>query len=174
VDKYDSSNFWVKRGGKWYATPLPLVLLVVESTDVVFAVDSIPAIFAITTDTFIVYTSNVFAILGLRALFFLLAGFLGMFLYLSTGLALVLGFVGIKMLIEEPLRPFLDQIRIGKQTTILISLGVVASILTVSVIASLIAARREILEASPLEEVTDDPNVVRAEEAKEGAAPPGA
>jgi tellurite resistance protein TerC len=173
VDKYDSSNFWVKRGGKWYATPLPLVLLVVESTDVVFAVDSIPAIFAITTDTFIVYTSNVFAILGLRALFFLLAGFLGMFRYLSTGLALVLGFVGIKMLIEEPLRPFLDQIGVGKQTTILISLAVVATILTVSVVASLIAARRDHLEPSPPEEATDDPTIVRADDAKESAVPPG-
>ena len=79
IDNYDSPRFWVRREGRWHATPLPLVLLVVESTDVMFATDSIPAIFAITKDTFIVYTSNIFAILGLRALYFLLVGFLGMF-----------------------------------------------------------------------------------------------
>jgi tellurite resistance protein TerC len=143
VNRYASSSFWVKRDGRWCATPLPLVLLVVESTDVVFAVDSIPAIFAITKDTFIVYTSNIFAILGLRALFFLLAGFLGMFRYLSTGLALVLAFVGLKMILEEPLQPFLVQAGIGQNMLILISLGVVVSILTVAVIASMIAERRE-------------------------------
>src|SRR5262249_21585506 len=134
--------FWVKRHGRWHATPLPLVLLVVESTDVVFAVDSIPAIFAITKDTFIVYTSNIFAILGLRALFFLLAGFLGMFRYLSTGLALVLAFVGLKMIVEEPLHPYLERAGIDRNELILISLGVVASILTVAVVASVIAERR--------------------------------
>src|SRR5207237_5305693 len=109
VDNYESPRFWVRRQGRWHATPLPLVLLVVETTDVMFAVDSIPAIFAITKDTFIVYTSNIFAILGLRALFFLLAGFLGMFRYLSTGLAAVLAFVGLKMIVEEPLHPYLEQ-----------------------------------------------------------------
>src|SRR5439155_2554469 len=105
---YDSPTFWVKREGRWYATPLPLVVLVVESTDVVFALDSIPAIFGITKDTFIVYTSNIFAILGLRSLFFLLAGFLGMFRYLSVGLAAVLAFVGLKMILEVPLEHFLE------------------------------------------------------------------
>jgi TerC family integral membrane protein len=143
IDNYDEPGFWVKREGKWFATPLPLVLLVIESTDVVFAVDSIPAIFAITQDTFIVYTSNIFAILGLRALFFLLAGFLGMFRYLSTGLSLVLGFVAIKMLVEDPLQPYLQSHGIGRNHLILISLGVVATILTVAVIASIVASRRE-------------------------------
>jgi tellurite resistance protein TerC len=85
----------------WLATPLFLVLLVVEATDVVFAVDSIPAIFAISRDPFIVLTSNVFAILGLRALYFVLAGIIGMFRYLSQGLALVLCFIGVKMLISD-------------------------------------------------------------------------
>src|SRR5439155_22135406 len=99
VDDYESPRFWVKREGRWHATPLPLVLLVIESTDVFFALDSIPAVFAITKDTFVVYTSNIFAILGLRALFFLLAGFLGMFRYLNTGLAVVLAFVGLKMIV---------------------------------------------------------------------------
>jgi tellurite resistance protein TerC len=143
VSDYDSPTFWTKRDGRWFATPLPLVLLVVESTDVVFAVDSIPAIFAITKDTFIVYTSNIFAILGLRALFFLLAGFLGMFRYLSTGLAVVLAFVGLKMIVEEPLHAYLEQAGIGRNALILISLGVVAGILTASVVASIIAGPKD-------------------------------
>lgn len=149
VNDYDSPTFWVKRKGRWYATPLPLVLLVVESTDVLFAVDSIPAIFAITKDTFIVYTSNIFAILGLRALFFLLAGFLGMFRYLNTGLALVLGFVGLKMIVEEPFRDYLEQFGIGRNALVLISLVVVAGILGVAVIASVVAGRRERMEHRP-------------------------
>jgi tellurite resistance protein TerC len=136
VTDYDSPRFWVRRAGRWYATPLPLVLLVVETTDVVFAVDSIPAIFAVTKDIFIVYTSNIFAILGLRALFFLLAGFLGMFRYLGTGLALVLAFVGLKMIVEEPLAPYLERVGVGREGLILISLGVVAGILTAAVLAS--------------------------------------
>ncbi len=156
VDNYDSPRFWVRREGRWHATPLPLVLLVVESTDVVFAIDSIPAIFAITTDTFIVYTSNIFAILGLRALYFLLANFLGMFRYLNVGLALVLAFVGVKMLLEEPLQPYLQASGIGKRELILFSLGVIASILTVSVIASILAGPKEPLEHPP-EAVTLDP-----------------
>jgi tellurite resistance protein TerC len=143
VSDYDSTRFWVQRAGKWYATPLPLVLLVVESTDVVFAVDSIPAIFAITKDTFIVYTSNIFAILGLRAMFFLLAGFLGMFRYLNTGLAIVLAFVGLKMIVEEPLAPYLERAGIGPNALILISLGVVAGILTTSIVASIVAGPKK-------------------------------
>jgi tellurite resistance protein TerC len=143
VTDYDSNQFWVLRAGKRYATPLPLVLLVVESTDVVFAVDSIPAIFAITKDTFIVYTSNIFAILGLRAMFFLLAGFLGTFRFLSTGLAVVLAFVGLKMIVEEPLSPYLEQIGVGKNGLILISLGMVAGILTTAVVASIVAGPKK-------------------------------
>jgi tellurite resistance protein TerC len=149
VDDYSSPHFWVKRAGRWHATPLPLVLLVVESTDVLFAVDSIPAIFGVTRDAFIVYTSNVFAILGLRAMYFLLAGFLGMFRYLSVGLALVLGFVGVKMIVEEPLHPYLEAHGIGSRETILFSLGVIALILAVAVIASLIAGPKEPLEHPP-------------------------
>ncbi len=171
VSDYDSPRFWVKRAGRWYATPLPLVLLVVESTDVLFAVDSIPAIFAVTKDTFIVYTSNIFAILGLRALFFLLAGFLGMFRYLSTGLAVVLAFVGLKMIAEEPLHPYLEHAGIGQTGLILISLGVVAGILAVAVVASVIAGPKEPLEHPP-EAAADDTAVVRADAAAGGAVPP--
>lgn len=97
---YHDEQFFVRQGSRLFATPLFLVLLVVEITDVTFALDSIPAIFGITRDAFIVYTSNVFAILGLRALYFLLAGVLDYFRYLSAGLALVLTFIGAKMLVE--------------------------------------------------------------------------
>ena len=109
------------------ATPLFVVLVLVETTDLIFAVDSIPAIFAITTDPFIVYTSNVFAILGLRALYFLLAGVIHKFHFLKLGLSVVLVFVGVKMLLTD-----IYHMPIG------ISLGVIATILTVSVIASLL------------------------------------
>lgn len=154
-NNYDSPTFWVKRDGRWFATPLPLVVLVVESTDVVFALDSIPAIFGITKNTFIVYTSNIFAILGLRSMFFLLAGFLGMFRYLSVGLAAVLGFVGLKMIVVEPLEPYLEQAGISRPTVILLSLVVVAGILTVAVVASIIAGPKEPLEHPP-EAVAED------------------
>src|SRR5207245_5691593 len=138
LDSYETTRFWVRRDGRWYATPLPLVLDVVESIDIVFAVDSIPAIFGITQDTFLVYTSNVFAILGLRALYFLLANLLGMFRYLHVGLALVLAFVGLKMLVEEPLRAPLEAVGLGKKQLILLSLGVIAAILSVAVVISIV------------------------------------
>jgi tellurite resistance protein TerC len=94
------SRFFVREGGKLFATPLFVVLLTVEITDITLAVDSIPAVFGITRDPFIVYTSNVFAILGLRALYFLLAGVLGRLRYLTAGLAFVLVFIGVKMIAE--------------------------------------------------------------------------
>jgi tellurite resistance protein TerC len=124
---YASERFWVKRAGRWYATPLPLVLLVVETTDLLFALDSIPAIFAVTEDVFIVYTSNIFAILGLRALYFLLAGSLMRFRFLNEGLAAVLGFVGVKMLIKR-----------WYDISPLTSLLVVGTILGIALLASLI------------------------------------
>lgn len=126
-------KFFVKKEEKTYVTNLFIVLLVVETTDVVFAVDSIPAVFAVTNDTFIVYTSNVFAILGLRAMYFLLAGVMDMFRYLKYGLALVLIFVGVKMLLGHSEY----KIPIG------ISLGVIATILTVSIAASLLFVKHE-------------------------------
>jgi tellurite resistance protein TerC len=139
ADDHDTTHFWIRRDGRLFVTPLLIVLIVVESTDVVFALDSIPAIFAVTRDVFIVYTSNIFAILGLRALYFLLAGFLDRFRYLHYGLAGVLGFVGLKMLIEEPLRPYFESHGISEHGLILLSLAVVASILSVAVVASVIA-----------------------------------
>lgn len=133
---YREERFFVRQQGKLYATPLFLVLLVVEITDVTFAVDSIPAIFGITRDPFIVFTSNVFAILGLRALYFLLAGVLDKFAYLKIALALVLVFIGGKMIVE----PWLH-ISVG------ISLGVVMGMLGISVIASLLVKPKKVVEA---------------------------
>ncbi|MDQ7842304.1 MAG: TerC family protein [Armatimonadota bacterium] len=127
VPRYHGAAFFVREGGRRAATPLMIALLTVEATDIVFAVDSIPAIFAITTDPFIVFTSNLFAILGLRALYFLLAGLLHRFHYLKVGLSLVLVFVGLKMLISPVLR-----------IPIVLSLGVVALLIGVSVAASLL------------------------------------
>jgi len=130
TENYEGEKFFVRRLGKLMATPLFLVLLMVESTDLIFAVDSIPAIFAVTNDPFIVYTSNVFAILGLRSLYFLLANVMDKFQYLKIGLAFVLTFVGIKMVLVD-----LYKIPVG------ISLGIIATILTISVLASLWKAR---------------------------------
>jgi tellurite resistance protein TerC len=98
--EFHGRRFLVKQGGRRHATPLLVALVAVEATDVIFAVDSIPAIFAVTRDPFIVFTSNIFAILGLRALYFLLAGVIAKFRYLRLGLGLVLGFVGVKMLLS--------------------------------------------------------------------------
>ena len=132
VTGYRGSRFTVVENGKRYATPLLAVLVVVEATDVVFAVDSIPAIFAVTGDPFIVYTSNIFAILGLRALYFLLADVMDRFHYLKLGLAFVLCFVGVKMLI-------LDVYKIP----VVASLVVVASLLAGSIVASLFRPQSE-------------------------------
>jgi tellurite resistance protein TerC len=96
-----AENFTTKINGRWMLTPLALVLIVIDVMDLVFAVDSIPAVFAITQDPFIVYTSNICAILGLRSLYFLLAGLMNRFIYLKTGLALILGFVGLKMILAK-------------------------------------------------------------------------
>ena len=137
--EYQGSRFFVRQAGKLMATPLFLVLLMVESTDLVFAVDSIPAIFAVSQDPFIVYTSNVFAILGLRSLYFLLAGVMDKFYYLKLGLSVVLTFVGVKMLMPD-LSLLLTGVSYKIPTAV--SLGVVAGILAVAVAASLLRARR--------------------------------
>ena len=131
VPDYQGAKFVVVRDGRRYATPLFVVLVAVEATDLVFAVDSIPAVFAVTRDPFIVYTSNIFAILGLRAMYFLLAGIIDRFRFLKLGLAAVLVFVGAKMCVT----PFL-KIPIGG------SLAVVAGLLAASVVASWLAPGR--------------------------------
>jgi len=126
TDEYHGQRFFVRQGVRWVATPMLAVLVAIETTDVVFAVDSIPAIFAVTDEPFLVFTSNAFAILGLRALYFLLAGMMGRFVYLKTGLAAILLFVGAKMLLTEVWK-----------VPIALSLLVIASILAVAVVASL-------------------------------------
>ena len=132
---YDEEQFFTYVDGKRVGTLLLLVLIIVEVTDIVFAVDSIPAIFAVTKNAFIVYTSNVFAILGLRSMYFLLAGVLGKFHYLRQGLAIVLTFIGVKMLIA-----------IGHiEIPIWISLLVVLVVLSASIIASLLWPRRQVV-----------------------------
>lgn len=135
TEKYHGGDFFMRHAGKLMATPLFVVLIIVETTDLIFALDSIPAIFAITTNAFLVYTSNIFAILGLRSLYFLLAGVIDKFRYLKLGLAVVLTFVGVKMLIEGFLH-----IPTG------LSLGIVAIILAIAIAASLLIAEKTAVE----------------------------
>ena len=125
---YRGDRFFVREKGVLMATPLFVVLILVEISDLIFAVDSIPAIFAVTTDPFIVYTSNVFAILGLRSLYFALAGVMDKFHYLKLGLGVILTFVGVKMLLVHT--PY--------KIDTLLSLGVIVVILTTSVVCSLL------------------------------------
>jgi tellurite resistance protein TerC len=129
-------DLFVKERGRWKATALFAALLVVEASDLVFAVDSIPAVLAVTTDTFIVYTSNVFAIMGLRALYFLLAGVVTTFRFLKAGISVVLGYVGIKMVLVDVF-----------PIPVSVSLGVVAGILAVSVAASVVLPARKLKES---------------------------
>ena len=144
TDGYHGKHFVVRHAGKLMATPLLLVLLVVEATDVVFAVDSIPAIFGVTQDPFLVFTSNIFAILGLRALYFLLADLMDRFHYLPYGLGAVLVFIGAKMLVHD-----------WVHVPIELSLGVVALLLAGAVAASLLWPPDE--EEVPEVEVEDAP-----------------
>ncbi|PWT86972.1 MAG: hypothetical protein C5B56_11530 [Proteobacteria bacterium] len=132
TQEYDGEHFFVRREGRWFATPLFLVLIVVEITDITLAVDSIPAIFGITRDPFIVYTSNVFAILGLRALYFLLAGALGKLRFLTAGLSAVLVFIGGKMLAEY----WID-------VPVYISLAIVGGLLSIALIFSLLMPAKQ-------------------------------
>ncbi len=132
TSRFDGHRFFTVENGKRLATPLFFALVTIEFTDVVFALDSIPAIFAVTTDPFIVFTSNIFAILGLRSLYFLLAGFVEKFTYLKPSLAVVLLFVGAKMVI-------VDVVKIHPA----VSLAVIVSILGTGVLASVVKARRE-------------------------------
>jgi tellurite resistance protein TerC len=140
-ERYDGAHFFTRDGGRWLATPLFLVLVMVELTDLVFAVDSIPAIFAVTGDPFIVFTSNIFALLGLRSLYFLLAGMVERFRYLKFGLVGILLFVGAKLLLAGVWK-----------IPIAVSLAVIAGILAVAIGASLVrdAAKRRTVAAAPL------------------------
>lgn len=140
---YERDHFIVRRAGKIMVTPLLLVLLIIESTDLVFAVDSIPAVFAVTRDPFIVYTSNVFAILGLRSLYFVFANVIDKFYYLKLALSVILTYVGVKMLLAD----------ISPIPTLL-SLLIIACVLTIAVVASVIRARRTTAMSAREEETT--------------------
>jgi tellurite resistance protein TerC len=135
TSSYDGQKLFTKENGRRVATPLFVVLIMIETTDVVFAVDSVPAILAISRETFIVFSSNAFAILGLRALYFLLAGMAGTFRYLNIGLGFILVFVGVKMVVAEWYHP-----------PMWLSLGVIAVVLAISITVSLWADRREAKE----------------------------
>lgn len=148
TNRYDGQKLFTKENGKRVATPLFAVLILIEATDVVFAVDSVPAILAISRETFIVYASNAFAILGLRALFFLLGGLAGKFRFLNIGLGVILFYVGIKMLlVNEP---------IGWHPPTYLSLSVIAVVLTVAIWASIWADRRDPISAKVPEDLRDD------------------
>lgn len=131
TDDYEGTRFFSRIDGRRAITPLFIVLLVVESSDVLFAIDSIPAIFAVTRDPFLVFTSNVFAILGLRSLYFALASLIHQFRYLKIGLVFILGYVGVKMLLSH-----------HYAVPTVISLAVITGMLSVSIVASIAAARR--------------------------------
>lgn len=132
TENYEEGHFFVKRAGKYFATPLCVVLVSIETTDLIFAVDSIPAILAITNDPFIVYTSNIFAILGLRSLFFALSGMIKLFDYLHYGLGAILVFIGLKMVLSDVVK-----------IPIHVALGFVVLTLVGSVIVSLVMAGRK-------------------------------
>jgi len=132
TDDLERARFFVRREGRLYATPLFVALVMVELTDVVFAVDSIPAILAVTRDPFLVFTSNAFAILGLRSLYFAVAGLMAMFRYLKYSLVLILAFVGVKMLLVS-----------HYHVPNLVSLGIIAGTLAGGIVASVLATRRE-------------------------------
>jgi tellurite resistance protein TerC len=139
----DGQRFFTRLDGRLALTPLALVLLLIETTDLIFAVDSVPAVFSVTRTAFIVFTSNIFAIIGLRSMYFLLAGALGYFRCLKIGLSFVLAFIGVKMLLDphdHPPRWFQIEIPTG------VSLLVVAAILSVSIALSVTAAKRDKLK----------------------------
>jgi tellurite resistance protein TerC len=136
---FEGEGFFVRRAGRLCATPLFAVIVVVMTTDVVFAVDSIPAIFAITSSVFVVWTANAFAVLGLRPLYFMLAGMIRRFVYLQTGLSVVLVFVGVKFMVSD---------LVGK-VPIWVSLPFIATVVGVSILASLWKTRGQEREALP-------------------------
>ena len=136
--EYAGKKFFVRTGGKRSMTPLFLVLLTIETTDIAFATDSIPAIFAITRDAFIIFTSNIFAVLGLRSLYFLVAGFMGQFRFLKYGLSAVLAFIGAKMLLER-----------WVQVPIHVSLLIIFFLLSVAILASLLRPEKNTSAVKP-------------------------
>lgn len=161
-DTYHGDKFWVRDAGRLVATPLLAVLVLIEATDLVFAVDSIPAVFSVTREPFLVFTSNAFAILGLRALYFLLGALLNRLVYLKTGLAVILTFVGLKMLLSEVIH-----------IPVAVSLGVIAACLAVTTWASLRAARRSDLSTSDRQDAVGRSERSRVAERETAPSLPG-
>jgi len=164
TEEFHGQRFWVKKAGVWVATPLLSVLVLIEITDIIFAVDSIPAIFAVTQEPFLVFTANAFAILGLRAMYFLLADLIDRFIYLKTGLAFVLIWVGVKMLL----------LMVGVKIPTLVSLAIVITIITASIVISLRSTRDQSSRPGSAADAADHaqhPNAVPT--AGESAPPPG-
>jgi len=144
TDEPNLHNFFVKKGKRWYATTFFVVLLIIEGSDLIFAVDSIPAVLSVSKDPFIVYTSNIFAILGLRSLYFALSGIMKYFFYLKYALAGILSFIGFKMCFNE----FCNQMDYGREISNLASLGVIVGLLTLSIVASLLVNKKGMDEVS--------------------------
>ncbi len=144
TDEPNVHQFFVKRNHKWYATSFFLVLLVIEGSDLIFAVDSIPAVLSVSKDPFIVYTSNIFAILGLRSLYFALSGIMKYFYYLKYALAGILSFIGFKMCFNE----FCTQMGYELEISNMVSLGVIVSLLTISILASLLVNKKSMDDVS--------------------------
>jgi tellurite resistance protein TerC len=147
-DEYVGAKFIVKQAGKWIATPMLVVVVAIEAADLVFAVDSVPAVLAVSDEPFIVYSSNAFAILGLRALYFLLAGMLDRFHYLSKGLAIILGFIGVKLILQAAHKTISTSV---PEIPSLVSLLVIVVLLAGSVLLSLVRPR-----AGQIEEPAED------------------
>jgi tellurite resistance protein TerC len=159
-DEYDGTKFFVKELGRRVATPLLAVVVAIEAADVVFAVDSVPAVLAVSDNTFIIYSSNVFAILGLRALYFLLAGLLDRFHYLSKGLSIILAFIGVKLILQA-LHKIVDHSI--PEIPSLLSLGVIVTILTGSIVLSLRRPPPEVdavLESDPESDLESEPEAI--------------
>ena len=143
TDDMSVPHFFVKKNKIVYATPFFVALLLIEVSDLIFAVDSIPAVLSVSKDPFIVYTSNIFAILGLRSLYFALNGIMGYFHYLKYALAGILTFIGVKMCVNEFSHSYGDQFGFHVHISNFLSLGVIVSLLTISIIASVIVQKKQ-------------------------------
>jgi len=169
-DRYDGAHLHTRSEGRWMLTPMVIVFLAIGSTDLLFALDSIPAIFGLTQDPFVVFTATIFALMGLRQLFFLLGGLLDRLVYLSTGLAIILGFIGVKLVLEalhENELPFLNDGRpvdAVPSISIGVSLGIIVVVLAVTTVASLLRSRAEARRAEEPRSDDGDPPA---------ASPPG-
>lgn len=155
TDKYEGARITTKAGGRRMVTPMLIVMVAIGTTDLLFALDSIPAIFGLTKEPYLVFTANAFALMGLRQLFFLIGGLLDRLVYLSIGLAVVLGFIGLKLVLEALHH---DGVAWGVEIPILVSLGIIVGTLAVTTVASLVKVRRDrnrALDERPAVEATE-------------------